>query len=139
MVTLNTFKRGLGNGLHISWELAKVTVPIYIAITILGYTPVLPWIAEVCSPVMKLVGLPGEASLALIMGYTVNLYGAIGIILSLDLTYKQITIIAGMLLLSHCLLLETAVARKTGIKVSGLVVSRILLSVAYGVMLNLFY
>ncbi|MDA8097008.1 MAG: nucleoside recognition protein [Desulforudis sp.] len=139
MVTVATFKRGLGNGLHVTWELAKVTVPIYIAITILSHTPVLPWIADFCNPLMRLVGLPGEASLALIMGYTINLYGAIGVVLSLDLTHKQITIIASMLLLSHCLFLEAAVAKKTGVKVSGLVLTRLLLSVASGVLINWLY
>lgn len=86
---------------------------------------------------MTLIGLPGEASLALVMGYVLNLYAAIGAILSLSLTPKQITIIAGMLLLAHCLFIESIVAKKTGVRVAPLIFLRIVLSFLYGFTLNL--
>lgn len=137
MVKADTCRRGLANGIWVLWELTKVTIPIYIFITFLKHTPVLPWVADQCAPFMSLVGLPGEASLALIMGYCLNLYAAIGVILSLDLTTKQITIIASMLLFAHHLFLESAIAKKTGVKVSGLVALRLGLSFLSGVFLNL--
>ncbi|MFZ5898618.1 MAG: nucleoside recognition domain-containing protein [Bacillota bacterium] len=137
MLGINTLKRGTLNGLQVTWELTKVVLPIYIAITILKHTPVLPWIAGACAPAMKLVGLPGEASLALILGYTINLYAAIGAIMSLSLDSRQITIIASMLLLAHSLFIETAVARRTGIRVGLLLAIRIGISFLSGVALNL--
>ncbi|MEW6457800.1 MAG: nucleoside recognition domain-containing protein [Bacillota bacterium] len=137
MVTADTFRRGLSNSSFVLWQLTKVTVPVYIFITFLKHTPVLPWIADHCAPLMSLVGLPGEASLALIMGYCLNLFAAIGVILTLDLTSKQITIIASMLLLAHHLFLESAIAKKTGVKVTGLVALRLGLSFLSGMFLNL--
>lgn len=137
MVTTDTLRRGLANSSFVLWQLTKVTVPVYMFITFLKHTPVLPWIAQHSAPLMSLVGLPGEASLALIMGYCLNLFAAIGVILTLDLTSKQITVIASMLLLAHHLFLESAIAKKTGVKVAGLVVLRLGLSFLSGMFLNL--
>lgn len=137
MVGIETFRRGLSNGLLVSWELAKITVPIYAAITILKHTPVLPWIASHCTPALRLVGLPGEASLALVLGYVVNLYAAIGAILSLGLTPEQISIIAIMLLLAHSLPVECAVARRTGVSGALMLAIRLGLSIGSGLLFNL--
>jgi len=137
MVGVETFRRGLRNGLLVSWQLAKVTVPVYAAVTILKHTPVLPWIASYCSPALSLVGLPGEASLALVLGYVVNLYAAIGAILSLALTPEQITVIAIMLLLAHSLPVECAVARRAGVSAALMLAVRLGLSVGSGMLFNL--
>ncbi|HAG07390.1 MAG TPA: nucleoside recognition protein [Peptococcaceae bacterium] len=137
MVGAATLKRGLGKGLRVTWELTRVAVPVYIIVTWLQYAGVLPVIAGVCAPVMELVGLPGEASLALVMGWLLHLYAAIGVILGLSLSTKQITIIAGMLLLAHSLPLETVVARQTGVRVLPLVALRLAASFLFGILLNL--
>jgi len=138
MVPFSTIKQGFMNGLKVTWELTKVVVPVYISVTILKYTPVLPWISKHMEPVMKLVGLPGEASLPLVLGYCVNIYAAIGAITPLNLNIKQITIIAAMLLLAHSLPMETAINKKTGVRVTGLVVLRLLVGFAIAVGLNIF-
>lgn len=137
MVGMETFKRGVSNGLLVSWELAKITVPIYAAVTIFKHTPVLPWVASHCAPALELVGLPGEASLALVLGYVINLYAAIGAILSLGLTPEQISIIAIMLLLAHSLPVECAVARRTGVSGALMLAIRLGLSIGSGLLFNL--
>ncbi|MGR6835485.1 nucleoside recognition domain-containing protein [Syntrophomonas erecta] len=120
-----------------TWELAKVMVPVYIVVTLLKYTPVLPWISDRMVPIMHLVGLPGEASVPLVMGYFLNIYAAIGAMLPLGLSIKEITILGAMLLLAHSLPMETAVAKKTGVKVFSLVMVRIVLSFLAGAFFNL--
>ncbi len=137
MVTVDTFKRGLNKGLMTTWELTKIVVPVYIFVTFLSYTPVLNWVAEFCKPVMGLLGLPGEASLALVMGYTLNLYAALGVITGLSLTHKEITIIAVMLLMCHALFMETAISKRTGVSAAFIVTVRILISLISGFVLNL--
>lgn len=74
MVTVETFKRGLYKGLSTTWSLSKVVVPIYVAVTFLSFTPLLQKIASFFAPLMKWVGLPGEASLAIVMGNVLNIY-----------------------------------------------------------------
>ncbi|GAW91152.1 nucleoside recognition domain-containing protein [Calderihabitans maritimus] len=136
MVTLKTFKRGIGNGLSVTRDLAIAIVPVYFLITVLKYTPVLEIISKVFEPIMRLVGLPGEASLALVLGNAINLYPAIGVIVSLSLSPKQVTILALMLLLSHSLFIESAVSKMTGIMVWQLVLLRLSLSFISGFILN---
>lgn len=136
MIASETLLGGLKKGLKITWVLTRVIVPVYFFVTILKYTPVLPWISELMVPVMKFVGLPGEASLALVLGYTVNIYAAIGAILPLHMNVKEITIISAMLLMAHSLPVETAVNKQTGVSVYSLVLIRIVLSFAFGITFN---
>ncbi|MEG6617591.1 nucleoside recognition domain-containing protein [Peptococcaceae bacterium 1198_IL3148] len=137
MVTAETFKRGINKGFVTTWELTKVVVPIYIFVTLLSYIGVLNWVAVICEPVMNLLGLPGEASLVIVMGYALNIYAAIGVMGTLTLTVKEVTIIAVMLLLCHSLFIETAVARRAGMNGKVLVGIRLALSFASGVLLNI--
>ena len=110
MLTVATIVRGFKNGLNITWELGKVIIPVYIIVTILKYTPILNWIADFMKPVMFILGLPGEASLPLVLGMFLNIYAAIGAILPLDMNTKEITIVAAILLLAHSLPLEATVS-----------------------------
>ncbi|WP_027364599.1 nucleoside recognition domain-containing protein [Desulfotruncus alcoholivorax] len=137
MITSGTLKRGLHRGFSTTWTLAKVVVPVYLVVTVLKYTPVLDWLAALFAPVMHLFGLPGEASLVLVLGKLINLYAAIGAISSLGLSHREITIIAAMLLLSHSLPIESAVSGRTGVNSVLITVFRIAMAVLSGILLNL--
>lgn len=137
MITAATWKRGLNRGLSTTWRLARVIVPVYLAVTFLKHTPVMGWVAGLFEPLMKFFGLPGEASLALVLGKVLNLYAALGAISSLELNGREITIIATMLLLSHSLPVESAVSGQTGVSAALMTVFRIGISVVAGIILNL--
>jgi hypothetical protein len=85
---------------------------------------------------MGIFGLPGESALGLIAGYFVNLYAAIAVVAPLNLSAKEITIIALMLGISHSLPIETAVTKKTGVNAWLMLAVRILFSLLSGVILN---
>jgi spore maturation protein SpmB len=136
MITKDTIIRGLKSGCYITWDLAKIVIPVFFAVTFLKYTPVLPFISRHMAGIMQVVGLPGEAALPLLLGYFLNIYAAIGALLPLSLSYKQITIMAAMLMLAHSLPMELAINKKTGVKVKGLLLIRLVLSVASGVLIN---
>ncbi|AEF94429.1 nucleoside recognition domain protein [Desulfotomaculum nigrificans CO-1-SRB] len=137
MVTIDTFKRGLNKGLTTTWELSKVVVPVYVAVTFLSFTPLLNKIAEFCAPFMEYVGLPGEASLAIVVGNAINIYAALGVITSLHLNAREITIIAMMLLMSHTIFVESAVAGKCGINPWFIGLGRFAIGIAAGFILNI--
>lgn len=137
MVTVETFRRGLLKGISTTWELGKVVVPVYILVTFLKYTTALDWIAAKCAPAVSYLGLPGEASLALVLGNVLNIYAAIGVMTTLSLTHKQVTILAVMLLLSHTIFIETAVSRRIGVNPWFVASTRLGLSVAAGLILNI--
>lgn len=130
-------KRGVLKGLGTTWQLAKVIVPIYFFVTLLKYIGALPKIAEICTPFMNLVGLPGEASIAIVLGNFVNIYAAIGAITPLGLHSKEITIIAMMLLLSHTIFVESAVSEQTGISGVVMGILRLVMSFLIGYFLNI--
>lgn len=137
MLTVATLTRGLKKGLSITWELSKVIVPVYFIITIFKYTPVMEWIARIMEPVMHMVGLPGEASLPLVLGMFLNIYAAIGAILPLGMNTTEITIIAAMLLMAHSLPMEAAISKKSGAKVASLVLVRIIMAFVIGAGFNI--
>lgn len=130
-------KRGLMSGLSTTWTLSKVIFPITLFITILGYTPVLHWIASLISPLMGLIGLTGEAAIPLVIGNALNLYAGIGAILSLDLTVKEVFILAIMLSFSHNLFVESAVAAKVGLRIPIIIAVRVGLALLSAFVINL--
>jgi hypothetical protein len=99
-----TFKQTIGSGIHKGlgsyWMLCKVMIPVYVIMTVLAQTPVLPWIAGMCAPLMKYLGLPGDAAMALILGMTINIYASIAATVALSLTPQQMTIVGVIILVS---------------------------------------
>ncbi|MBM7631250.1 nucleoside recognition domain-containing protein [Geomicrobium sediminis] len=136
---MKTLKNGLRSGIKTTWMLAKIIFPITFLITVLSHTPVLDWIARQIAPVMSWLGLPGEAAIPLVLGNFLNLYAGIGAILSLDLTVKEVFILAVMLSFSHNLIVESAVAAKLGVRISVILSVRIGLAIFSALMINWFW
>lgn len=136
MITIDTWKNGAKNGLKTAAMILKIIVPVYVLVTLLGHTPVIGWIAGWFEPVMRLTGLPGEAALAFVTGSLVSVYAALGIVAAMNLSWYQVTVLAVMLNISHELLVESAVLKKTGIKVWPIVILRLVGAFAAGMLLN---
>ncbi|WP_050179929.1 nucleoside recognition domain-containing protein [Domibacillus robiginosus] len=132
-----TIVKGLQTGCLTTWKLGKVIFPITLIVTILQFTPVLPWIIHLISPLMGIFGLSGDAAIPLVIGNALNLYAGIGAILSLDLTVKEVFILATMLSFSHNLFIESTVAVKVGVKMWIVLAVRIGLAVTAGIVINL--
>ncbi|WP_027338907.1 nucleoside recognition domain-containing protein [Halonatronum saccharophilum] len=134
---INAIKRGGRKAFFTYLELVKIIIPVYIVVTFLKYTGVINYLAGFFSPLMRIVGLPGEAVLALLTGYLLNIYGAIAVIVGLDLGLKEVTILGAMLGLAHSLIIEGAVMKKMRVKVVPLTILRLAASLFAGVLLNL--
>ncbi|MEK0285219.1 nucleoside recognition domain-containing protein [Caldifermentibacillus hisashii] len=134
---LNSVKQGIMNGLHTTWTLGKVIFPVTLIVSLLQYTPVLTWLFDKLAPFMSVFGLSGEAAIPLVLGNLLNLYAAIGGILTLELTVKDVFIIAVMLSFSHNLLIETSVALKSGVKLWVVLSVRIGLALVAAFIINL--
>ncbi|RID84823.1 hypothetical protein D1953_13270 [Peribacillus asahii] len=132
-------KKGFIVGLKTTWTLGKVIFPVTLIVTILQYTPILPWVIDLISPFMALLGLSGDAAIPLVLGNFLNLYAGIAGILTLDLTVKEVFIIAVMLSFSHNLLIETGVAMKVGVKLWVILTVRLGLALLAAVMINLLW
>lgn len=130
-------KRGLMAGLKTTWTLGKVIFPVTLIVALLQHTPVLPWVIKLVTPLMNLIGLSGDAAIPLVLGNFLNLYAGIGAILTLDLTVKEVFIIAVMLSFSHNMLIETGVALKVGVKLWVVLAVRIGLALLSAIVINL--
>jgi len=134
-----TIARGFKQGLDTSWTLGKIVFPVTVAVTILQYTPILPWFINLLAPVMQIIGLPGEAAMPLVLGNALNLYAAIGAIVSFEFTVKEVFIMAMMLSFSHNLFIESTVASRVGVSwwiISGI---RLFLALFSAFMINLLW
>ena len=137
MITVQTWKNGVTNGLTTTWMLLKIIIPVYVALTILNHTPVVGWVAGFFESFMGLTGLPGEAAIAFVTGALINVYAAMGMILAMNLDWYQMTILAVMLNISHELIVEAAVLKKTGIRVWPILVIRLGGAFLAGMLMNL--
>ncbi|WAA11958.1 nucleoside recognition domain-containing protein [Fervidibacillus halotolerans] len=138
-MTFSSFRKGLKTGLETTWDLGKIIFPVTLIVTLLQHSPVLPWIINLISPFMGLIGLPGDAAIPLVLGNLLNLYAAIGAILSIEFTVKEVFIIAVMLSFSHNLLVESSVAVKSGVRLSVVLTVRIGLALLSAVMIHLLW
>lgn len=100
------------------FALAKIMVPIMIAVRIGEMFDLSQALGAWLEPVMRLVGLPGETGIVWAVGLLTGLYGAVGALLGmggqLDLSVAQISILATMILFAHGLPIEQAIVKKVG-------------------------
>ncbi|WP_180954669.1 nucleoside recognition domain-containing protein [Bacillus sp. V5-8f] len=133
----DSVRKGLVAGLNTTWTLGKVIFPITLIISVLQYTPVLDWVINMVAPLMGLLGLPGDAAIPLVLGNFLNLYAGIAGILTLELSVKEVFIIAIMLSFSHNMLIESGVALKVGVKLWIILLVRIGLAIISAIIINL--
>jgi hypothetical protein len=132
-----SLQRGIISGLKTTWTLGKIIFPVTLIVYLLRYTPVIDLIASWLTPVMKVIGLPGDAAAPLVLGNLLNLYAGIAGILTLDLSVKEVFILAVMLSFSHNLLIESTVALKVGVRLSVILSVRIGLALLSAFIINL--
>ena len=96
--------------------LLKIMLPISFAVCLLQYYGVIAWCAQWLNPVFCRIGLPGASSIAFLTGATATTYAALAVMMSMELTLRQATIIAIMVLICHALPLECTVNKKVGSK-----------------------
>jgi len=105
---------GARKSVSTAWFLLKIMIPTSLAVALLGWSGLLQLIARFLSPMMRLIGLPGEAALVFISGALLTNYSAIAVMGSLALSLRDATILALMCLTAHNLIVETAVMKSAG-------------------------
>jgi len=129
-------KQAIPRAMKTIWWIFKITAIVSFVMLLLKYTGILTWIAAAVSPVFQIFGLPGDASLAYVSGYFINVYSCIAVVSTLDLTVRQITILGTMTLAAHAMVVECAVQKKTGTNITYTVILRTLGSLALGIIMN---
>lgn len=131
-----SWRNGLWSGLRTTWELGKVVFPVTVAVSILQYTVLYDVMLSGLTPVMGVIGLPSEAAIPLALGNLLNPYAAIGAMLTMELTVKQVFILALMLSFSHALPVEAAVCRRVRVSALLVVGFRLALAISAAVLVS---
>ncbi|NLJ46323.1 MAG: transporter [Treponema sp.] len=128
---------GVKTGLSTAVFLIKIMVPVSLAAALLDWSGLLYYVARFLAPAMRLIGLPGEAALALVSGFLLTNYSAIAVITVLGLPLREASIVAIVCLTAHNLIVETAVMRKAGSSGLKMVLLRLGMGLAAGWVFNL--
>lgn len=95
--------------LKVSLMMLKVFIPLSLLTVVLRELGLISLIAPLFAPVTTLLGLPGEAAITLLAGFTNTIYAALATAAALDLTPRQITILGVVLGIAHSLFVETGI------------------------------
>jgi hypothetical protein len=129
-------KLALPQGTKTALWLIKLTIPVSFAVFLLDFAGWLNLVAAWVAPLFKLIGLSGEASVVLITSIFTNIYSSIIVMTTLGTGYREGTILAVMCLISHGLIVETAIQKKTGSNPFRMVFIRLSASLIAAVLLN---
>jgi hypothetical protein len=130
-------KTALPQGMKTAIWLLKLTIPVSFAVFLLDFFGILNVIAGWVAPLFKLIGLSGQASIVLITSFFTNIYSVIAVMTTLGIGHREGIILAVMCLISHALIVETAIQKRTGSTPWRMVVIRLLASFIAAWMLNL--
>lgn len=131
-----TTMKGINAGLRVLWELAKVMVPAVMVVTLLDRSGILDDFSRWLAPVMGVFGLPGESALVLVMANFVTTYAGLAVLMALDLTLKQKSILGAMMLICHGAISETPLLAKAGASGTWVLMTRFLAMVLAGLLMN---
>lgn len=117
--------------------IVRLTATVSLVVFLMQYTGLLRWLSALVQPLFAWFGLPGEAATAFVSGYCVNTYASIAVISTLDLSTREMTILATMITAAHAVFVEGAVLRKTGTPALYSILLRTAAACALGWSLNL--
>lgn len=131
-------RSALPQGTKTALWLLKITIPVSFAVFLFDYSGWMNVLAGWLAPLFRLIGLSGEASIILVTSIITNIYSSIAVMTTLGTGYREGTILAVMCLISHALIVETAIQKKTGSNATRMVLVRLSASLLAAVLLNLF-
>ena len=117
-IIFNETKYVFKNALNTWFILLKIIIPISIIVKILIEFGLIKIIAELLSPIMRFIGLPGEFGLIWATALATNIYGALIVFFSLSVdsiyTVSQVTVLSVLILIAHAFPVELRIAQKAG-------------------------
>ena len=108
------------DGHRVALGIFRFLIPIVILVKILEESGLIPWLSLPMRPLMELVGLPAEMSLAWLSCMLVSMYSGLMVLISLapqmpDLSVAQMTVFGVLVLIAHSLILEVRIAGQCGV------------------------
>lgn len=116
--------------------LLRIMIPVALTVRILQFFGVIDVVAGWLTPVMQMMGLPGESAVVFITGAFIGTHGGLAALLSMPFTLRQASILAVMMCLCHALPVEGVVVQKTGSSLWKMTLLRIVAAFFAGVLLH---
>ncbi|MDD3095977.1 MAG: hypothetical protein PHD63_07020, partial [Candidatus Marinimicrobia bacterium] len=132
----DVFVKALKQSLKVSWILLKIYIPVSLLTALLDRVGFLDFIAPYFEPLMKMLGLPGEAALVFMAAWVNNLFAAVAAASVLELSVRQITLIAIVTGFAHNLIVETGILIKLKMGRPAIALTRIVFSLLAGMLLH---
>jgi hypothetical protein len=129
-------KETVPDALRTARWLLSIMIPVSLGVTLLGYSGILAVISGFLNPFFHFLGLSGQSALVFLTGIFLNIYSAIAVMTSLPLTMREVTILALMCLISHNLIVEIIILKKTGSSAWEMILLRLGASIAGAWLLN---
>lgn len=114
----------------------KIVIPTSFLVSILQYFGIITYFAKFLGPLFSHIGLPGESAIVFITSIFLPLYAPIAALTTLSLGVREITILAVMCLISHNMIVETAIQKKVGSNYLAIFSVRIMASFVAAFFLN---
>jgi len=126
-----------------SFTLFKIIIPVSIIVKILSELGLVDIIGKSLSPVMGLVGLPGDFGIVWATTMITNIYGGMIAFFQLSLTNSysvaQVTVLATMMLIAHTLPVEVRIAQKAGVRAWFTILFRVGCAFIIGIILSFIF
>ncbi|MEG0655563.1 MAG: nucleoside recognition protein [Mucinivorans sp.] len=129
-------KSGFRGGLRSALWLTKMMIPITLGVALLKWAGVIDFLSRLLSPAFEMIGLSGQAVIVFLTSTLSNLYSTIAVMATLNLDFRQATILAVMGLICHNLIVETIIQRKAGSNGWFIATLRIVTALVAGFLLN---
>lgn len=136
MFTWEPARAGVKKTLQMAFLMARIVLPVTLLVVGMERLELLAPMARFFYPLLRYFGLPGEAALALLLGYLLNIYAAIGALSALTLSAREVTVIAVIILTTHSLPMESPVLSFTGLPTWITIPLRIAAGLVMGVIVN---
>jgi hypothetical protein len=120
-----TLRAGARRGWASFVWICKILIPASFVVTMVRWGGLLYQVEPALAPVMRLIGLPGQAALPIISGGLIGNYATIAAITALPLNLSQMTLIAVFSLIAHNLVVEGIIQHRSGINAAKITLIRI--------------
>jgi len=128
------------NSVRVCLDLFKLMIPVILLLKLLNEFQLIGYLSAPLSPLMGFVGLPPEAGLVWATSMLSSVYAGIlvyaSIPLASPLSVAQVTVLSGMILVAHGLILECSITSRCGARFWHQLAFRVVMGYVFGLALH---
>jgi hypothetical protein len=119
--------------------ICKILIPASFVVSVLQWGGFLQRMEPLVAPLMKLINLPGQATLPIISGMLIGNYATIAVIEVIPFSLSQITLVVVFTLIAHNLVVEGLIQHRSGINMAKITVVRIVTAILTVLIISQFF